>query len=59
MDSNVPEKVISKEDQTNEEKQTSTIPAPIPEKSAWKVTAEATEKMSENSEAAAGKKYRQ
>lgn len=49
------EKVIQKEDHTNEEKQQTTVPAPIPEKSAWKVTAEPTEKLSENSEAAAGK----
>ncbi|CAO3654429.1 unnamed protein product [Mucor hiemalis] len=53
MDNNVTEKVIPKEDHTNEEKQQTTVPAPIPEKSAWKVTAEPTEKLSENTEAAA------
>ncbi|KAI9250354.1 hypothetical protein EDC94DRAFT_315663 [Helicostylum pulchrum] len=53
MENNATEKVIQKEDHTikdkqdKPEKQTSTVPAPIPEKSAWKVTAEVTEKVSE------------
>lgn len=53
MDINVTEKVIQKEDLIIEEKQTCIIPAPIPEKSAWKVTVEVTEKISE---VVAGKK---
>lgn len=53
MENNTTEKVIQKEDHTvkdkqeKPEKQTSTVPAPIPEKSAWKVTVEVTEKVSE------------
>lgn len=47
MENNTTEKVIPKEDHTNKDKQTATVPAPIPEKSAWKVSIEVTEKVSE------------
>jgi hypothetical protein len=58
MENNVKENTIQKQDQAcNEEPQQpkQTVPAPIPEKSAWKV--ETTEKMSEKSEVAGGKSY--
>lgn len=47
MDINVTEKVIQTKDLVIEEKQTTIVPAPIPEKSAWNVTVEVTEKISE------------
>ncbi|KAG2207968.1 hypothetical protein INT47_010952 [Mucor saturninus] len=47
MDINVTEKVIQTKDVVIEEKQTTIVPAPIPEKSAWNVTVEVTEKISE------------
>lgn len=47
MDINITEKVIQTEDLIIEEKQACIVPAPIPEKSAWNVTVEVTEKISE------------
>jgi hypothetical protein len=54
MENKDTEKVTPPEDQPKVEKQT--IPAPIPEKSAWKVTT-TTEKAPESNEAAAGNSF--